>query len=176
VLRDLRIDHLSGDDFGRVFLVMDGRRVLLNYVPKKAETVAELLHRRNKGTTPPSSTALAPGRRPESWAPARPGDQPPAVAVAGALGDNVYVTHDTSGEPFLPPSAELLDYLRQIANHDDVPDTVQTDARDYLRHREAASSDFISGTAEPRVTVAHTGDLQSVRQLVEVPRPRCGTI
>jgi len=88
----------------------------------------------------------------------------------------VHVTDDTSDEPFPPPSAELLDYLRLIANHDDVPDTVQADARDHLRYREAASAGSISGTAEPRVTVADTGDLQSVRQVVEVPRPRCGTI
>ena len=38
MLRDLRIDHLSGDDFGRVSLVMDGRRVLLNFVPEEAES------------------------------------------------------------------------------------------------------------------------------------------
>ena len=44
--RDLRIDHLPGDDFGRVSLVMDGRRVLLNFVPEEAQTVAELLRRR----------------------------------------------------------------------------------------------------------------------------------
>jgi hypothetical protein len=50
------------------------------------------------------------------------------------------VIDDTSGEPFLPPPAELLDYLRQIANHDDVPDTVQADARDYLRYLAAASA------------------------------------
>jgi len=61
VPRDLRIDHLSGDDFGRVFLVMDGRRVLLNFVPKKAETVAELLHRRNKG--PNAAVVDGPGAR-----------------------------------------------------------------------------------------------------------------
>jgi len=85
------------------------------------------------------------------------------------------VTHDTFGEPFPPPSAGLLDYLGLIANYDDVPDTVQADARDYLRYREAASAGSISVTAEPRVTVADTGDLHSVRQLVEVPRPRCGT-
>jgi hypothetical protein len=65
---------------------------------------------------------------------------PPAIAVGGTLDDNVYVTDDTSGEPFPPTPAELLDYLRQIANHDDVPDTVQADARDYLQYLEAASS------------------------------------
>jgi hypothetical protein len=45
VPRDLRIDHLLGDDFGRVSLVMDGRRVLLNIVPEEA-VVAGLLRRR----------------------------------------------------------------------------------------------------------------------------------
>ena len=50
------------------------------------------------------------------------------------------MTHDTPGEPRPSPSTELLDYLRQIANHPDVPDTVQADARDYLEYLEAASS------------------------------------
>ena len=44
--RDLRVDHLPGDDFGRVSLVMDGRRMLSNFVLKKAEEVAEVLRRR----------------------------------------------------------------------------------------------------------------------------------
>ena len=116
-----------------------------------------------------------------SWASARPGDQPPAVAVAGALGDHVYVTHDTSGEPFPPPSAGLLDYLRRIANHDDVPDTVQADARDYLRHREAASAGSISVTAEPRVTVADTATSRPCASSLRcrglgagLPEPRTG--
>ena len=43
---DLRIDHLPGDDFGRVSLVMDGRRVLLNFQPEEAEQIAEVLRRR----------------------------------------------------------------------------------------------------------------------------------
>ena len=43
---DLRVDHLPGDDFGRVSLVMDGRRVLLNFVPKEAEEIMEVLRRR----------------------------------------------------------------------------------------------------------------------------------
>jgi hypothetical protein len=64
----------------------------------------------------------------------------PAVAVGGALGDDVCVTDDTSGEPFSPRPVELLNYLRQIANHPDAPDTVQADARDYLEYLEAASS------------------------------------
>ena len=63
-----------------------------------------------------------------------------AVAVGSAVGDDVCVTHDTPGEPRPSPSTELLDYLRQIVNHPDVPDTVQADARDYLEYLEAASS------------------------------------
>src|SRR3712207_9316055 len=64
----------------------------------------------------------------------------PAVAVGSAVGDDVCVTRDTPGEPRPSPSTELLDYLRQIVNHPDVPDTVQADARDYLEYLEAASS------------------------------------
>lgn len=43
---DLHIDHLPGDDFGRVSLLMDGRRVLLNFAPEEAQEIAELLRRR----------------------------------------------------------------------------------------------------------------------------------
>ncbi len=99
----------------------------------------------------------------------------PAVAVGSALGDDVCVTHDTSGEPRPSPSTELLDHLRQIANHPDVPDTVQADARDYLQYLEAASSGSGELSGEARMNMAATGALQSVRQVVEVPRPRCGT-
>jgi hypothetical protein len=49
------------------------------------------------------------------------------------------VTDHTSSEPFQPPSTELVDLLRQIANHDDVPGTIQADARDYLQYLKAAS-------------------------------------
>jgi hypothetical protein len=59
------------------------------------------------------------------------------------------VTHDTPGEPRPSPATELLDYLRQIVNHPDVPDTVQADARDYLRYLEAAS--FGSGGLTQRL-------------------------
>jgi hypothetical protein len=64
----------------------------------------------------------------------------PAVAVGSALGDDVCVTHDTPGEPRPSPATELLDYLRQIVNHPDVPDTVQADARDYPEYLQTASS------------------------------------
>jgi hypothetical protein len=36
----------AGDDLGRVSLVMDGRRVLLSFVPEDAEQIVELLRRR----------------------------------------------------------------------------------------------------------------------------------
>ena len=85
------------------------------------------------------------------------------------------VTRDTPGEPRPSPSTELLDYLRQIVNHPDVPDTVQADARDYLEYLEAASSGSGGVSGEARMNMTATGDLQSVRQVVEVPRPRCGT-
>jgi hypothetical protein len=60
-------------------------------------------------------------------------------------------------------------------NHPDVPDTVQADARDHLQYLEAASSGSGSLSGEACLTMADTGDLQSVRQDVEVSRPRCGT-
>jgi hypothetical protein len=60
-------------------------------------------------------------------------------------------------------------------NHPDVPDTVQADARDHLQYLEAASPGSGELSGEARMNMAATGDLQSVRQVVEVPRPRCGT-
>jgi hypothetical protein len=69
----------------------------------------------------------------------------------------------------------LLGRLRRIADQDDAPNTAQPDAREYLLYLETASFGSISVTADARVTVTVTGDLQSVRQVVEVPRPRCGT-
>ena len=50
------------------------------------------------------------------------------------------MTHDNASEPVPLPPAELLDLLRRLADDDDAPDTVQADARDYLRHLEAAPS------------------------------------
>jgi hypothetical protein len=46
VTRNLRIDHLPGDDFGRVSLVMDGRRVLGNFDPEDVGAIVEILRRR----------------------------------------------------------------------------------------------------------------------------------
>ncbi len=86
------------------------------------------------------------------------------------------VTHDNTYGPIPPPSTELLDLLRRIADHDDAPDTVQTDARDYLEYLEAASSGSGSLTGEARLTMAATAALQHGREvLARVPRPRCGT-
>jgi hypothetical protein len=85
------------------------------------------------------------------------------------------VTHDRPGEPSPSPSAELLDYLRQIVNHPDVPDTVQADARDYLQYLEAASSDSGSLTGEARMNMAVSAARQHGREVVRrLPRPRYG--
>ncbi len=83
--------------------------------------------------------------------------------------------HNTS-EPPSPLPAELLDLLRRIANHDDAPDTVQADARDYLEYLEAASSGSGALTDEARSTMGATAALQHGRESVQgVPRPRRGT-
>jgi len=50
-------------------------------------------------------------------------------------------------------SVELLNLLRRIADHDNVPDTVQADARDYL--------DYLSGCSwgvTPNPRRVHAGD------------------
>ncbi len=88
------------------------------------------------------------------------------MAVSGALGDDVYVPHHNTSEPLPPPPAELLDLLRRIADHDDVPDAVQADARDYLQYLEAASSGSGSLTGEARLTMAATAALQHGREVV----------
>ena len=99
----------------------------------------------------------------------------PAVAVGSAVGDNAYMTHDNTSEPLPPPSNDLLDLLRRIADRDDVPDTVRADARDYLTYLEAASSGSGWLTGEARLTMAATAALWHGREVVQrVPRPRCG--
>ena len=96
----------------------------------------------------------------------------PAVAAGSALGDNAYVTHDNTSGPLSPPPAELLDLLRRIADHDDAPDTVQADARDYLQY--LSGSGWITG--EARLTLAASTALQHGREVMQrVPRPRCGS-
>jgi hypothetical protein len=86
------------------------------------------------------------------------------------------VTHDNTYGALPPPSDELLDLLRRIADADDAPDTVQADAREYLRYLEAASSGSGSLTGEDRLTMAATAALWHGREVVQrVPRPRCGT-
>ncbi len=106
-----------------------------------------------------------------------PPDQPPDVAVGSALGDGVCVTRDTPGESRPSPfSPKLLNLLRRIADHDDAPDTVQADARDYLRYLEAASSGSGSLSGDARLTMAATAALWYGREVVQrVPRPRCGS-
>jgi hypothetical protein len=96
----------------------------------------------------------------------------PAVAVGTAFGDNACVTHDNTSEP-VPPPDDLLDLLRRIADHDDAPDTVQADARDYLAYLEAASSGSGSLTGEARLTLAASAAIQHGREVVQrIPRPR----
>ena len=73
------------------------------------------------------------------------------------------------------PSDELLNWLRRIADHDDAPDTVQADARDYLQYLEAAPFGSGSLTGEACLTMAATA-AQHGREVVQrVPRPRCGS-
>jgi hypothetical protein len=62
--------------------------------------------------------------------------------------------------------------LRRIAGHDDVPDTIQADARNYLQDLEAAvfGSGLLKGEAHA------IGDLQNAPQVMErLPRPRRAT-
>ena len=81
-----------------------------------------------------------------------------------------------TSEPLPPLPDDLLDLLRRIADHDDAPDTVQADARDYLDDLEAASSGPSSLTGEARLTLAVTAALGRGREVVQrIPRPRCGT-
>ena len=79
------------------------------------------------------------------------------------------MTHDSAYGPLSPPPAELLDLLRRIADHDDAPDTVQADARAYLKH--LSGSGRLTGKA--RLTLAATAALWHGREVVErLPRPR----
>ncbi len=71
------------------------------------------------------------------------------------------------------PSPELLNLLRRIADHDDAPNTVQADARDYLKYLEAASSGSGSLTGEARLNLAASVALHHGREVAErLPRPR----
>ena len=97
----------------------------------------------------------------------------PAVAVGSARGDDVCVTHDNIHGPLSPPPDELLNRLRRIADHDDAPDTVQADARDYLQYLETASSGSGSLTGEARLNMAASVALHHAREVVErLPQPR----
>jgi hypothetical protein len=85
------------------------------------------------------------------------------------------VTHDSISDPLSPPSDDLLDLLRRIADRDDVSDTLRADARDYLEYLEAASSGSGSLTGEARLTMAASIAVQHGREVVQrVPRPWCG--
>ena len=84
-----------------------------------------------------------------------------------------WCTTNTS-EPPSPP-AELLDLLGRIADHDDVPDTVQADARDHLQYLEAAPSGSGSLTGEARLTMAATAALGHGHEVGQrIPRLWCG--
>ena len=79
------------------------------------------------------------------------------------------MTHDNIYGPLSPPSDELLNRLHRIADHDDAPDTVQADARAYLKH--LSGSGRLPG--EARLTMAATVALQHGREVVQrVPQPR----
>ena len=82
------------------------------------------------------------------------------------------MTHDgTSGLP-QPPSDDLLDLLRRIADHDDAPDPVRADARDYLRYLEAASTGSGSLTGEARLNMAASVALHHGREVAaRLPQP-----
>jgi hypothetical protein len=100
----------------------------------------------------------------------------PAVAVGGAVGDDVYVHSHSTSEPLPLPSDDLLDLLRHLAFRDDVQDTVRADARNYLEYLEAASSGSGSLSGEACLTMAATVALQHGREVVQrLPRPWCGT-
>ena len=81
------------------------------------------------------------------------------------------MTHDTTHGPLSPPSDELLNRLHRIADHDDAPDTVQADARAYLKHLSGSGR----LTGEARLIMTATA-AQHGREVVQrVPRPRCGS-
>ena len=83
------------------------------------------------------------------------------------------MTHDNTYGPLSPPPAELLDLLRRIADHDDAPDAVQADARDYLQYLEDASCGSGLNTGETPRTMAASDALQRAREVVQrIPRPR----
>jgi hypothetical protein len=95
-----------------------------------------------------------------------------AVTARGvAVGNIACVNHDSP-----PSSRDLLDLLRRIADHDDAPDTVQADAREYLRFLQSASSGSGSLTGEARWTMAASAvvaaedDLDKPVTRVSVPR------
>ncbi len=81
------------------------------------------------------------------------------------------VTHDTPGEPRPSPATELLDYLRQIVNHPDVPDTVKADAHEYLQYLEAGPSGSGSLTGEARMNMAVSAARQHGREVVQRLHP-----
>ncbi len=70
------------------------------------------------------------------------------------------------------PSDELLNRLRRIANHDDAPQSLQADARDYPQYLEAEAFGSGPGKGEVRIT----DDLPNAHEVVEgLPRPQRAT-
>ncbi len=95
-----------------------------------------------------------------------------AVALGSAVGDDACVIPDNTHGPLSPPPDGLLNLLRRIADHDDVPDTVQADARIYLLSLEAEAFGSGPGKGEVRIT----DDLPNAHEVVEgLPRPQRAT-
>lgn len=82
------------------------------------------------------------------------------------------VTYDNTHGPLSPPPDDLLNLLRRIADHDDAPDTIQADARNYLQSLEAAAF----GSGPPKGGARVSGDLSNAREVVgRLPWPRRAT-
>ncbi len=64
------------------------------------------------------------------------------------------MTQHNASETLSPPSDDLLDLLRRIADRDDVSDALRADAGDYLQYLEAASTGSGSLTGEARLNMA----------------------
>jgi hypothetical protein len=73
------------------------------------------------------------------------------------------VTHDNTHGPPSPPSDGLVNLLRRIADHDDVPNTTHADARNYLHSLEAAAF----GSSPVRGEARMIGDLPNDREVVK---------
>jgi hypothetical protein len=77
----------------------------------------------------------------------------------------VCVTQHNASETLSPPSDDLLDLLRRIADRDDVSDALRADAGDYLQYLEAASTGSGSLTGEARLNMAASVALHHAREV-----------